>query len=342
MFEIKSQISKIKVDAESLIRSCENKNEIEQLRVRFLGKKGVVTALYKNLKDITPEQRPEVGDLINTLKDEVARELDCKQSFFLRESLRSRLVEEELDVTLPGKPVTLGRIHPITKVLQRVIDIFQALGFSVAEGPEIEKEYYNFDALNIPSHHPARDMQDTFFIDVGTLLRTHTSPVQIRVMENRKPPVRVIAPGRVYRNEAINARSYCLFHQVEGFYVDKHVTFADLKGILGHFSREMFGAKTAIRIRPSYFPFTEPSLECDVSCFLCSAKGCRVCKYTGWLEILGAGMIHPAVLKAGGFDPDEVQGYAFGMGIERTALLLYGINDIRLFFENDMRFLSQF
>ena len=219
---------------------------------------------------------------------------------------------------------------------------FNRLVFSVAEGPEIESEYYNFDALNIPSYHPARDMQDTFFIDVGKLLRTHTSPVQIRVMENRKPPVRIIAPGRVYRNEAINARSYCLFHQVEGLYVDKNVTFADLKGVLGHFSREMFGPKTKIRLRPSYFPFTEPSLECDVSCFLCSAKGCRVCKYTGWLEVLGAGMVHPAVLKSGGFDPDEVQGYAFGMGIERTALLLYGINDIRLFFENDMRFLSQF
>ena len=339
---MREKINSIQIQAKKAVTDCSTINDLENLRVQFLGKKGQVTSLYQNIKDVAPKDRPKVGQFINDLKNEIMSAITEAKNRIEQSALNERLQQESIDVTLPGRRSGLGRIHPLTKTLQNIIDIFQSIGFSVAEGPEVETEYYNFDALNIPSYHPARDMQDTFFLENGKLLRTHTSPVQIRVMENRTPPVRIIAPGRVYRNEAINARSYCLFHQVEGFYVDKSVTFSELKGVLGYFAQELFGKNSKIRIRPSYFPFTEPSLECDVSCFLCSGKGCRVCKKTGWLEILGAGMIHPEVLRSVGYDSSKVQGYAFGMGIERITMLLYGINDIRLFFENDLRFLSQF
>ncbi len=339
---MEKKIQILKQQAQDAVCACSSPKELEDVRVRYLSKKSEVSQLLKGLKDVPPAQRPKVGALINSLRSQIDNLLRDKALCIEQSLLEAQLKNEAVDVTLPGKRSGFGRIHPINKTLKAVIDIFQTLGFSVAQGPEIETEYYNFDALNIPDYHPARDMQDTFFLDDGRLLRTHTSPVQIRVMENRKPPVRVIAPGRVYRNEAINARSYCLFHQVEGFYVDKHVTFSELKGVLSFFARELFGHDTEIRIRPSYFPFTEPSLECDISCFLCSAKGCRVCKYSGWLEVLGAGMIHPQVLRSAGYDPKEYQGYAFGMGIERMTMLLYGIDDIRLFFDNDLRFLSQF
>jgi len=320
---------------------CVNLEDIEQVRINFLGKKGEITTLYRYLKELPESERPAAGALINNIRAEAEEKISICIKNIEKNILYNQIREESIDVTLPGKSTGFGKIHPLTKTLDRIIEIFLSLGFSVAEGPEIESEYYNFDALNIPVYHPARDMQDTFFLENGLLLRTHTSPVQIRVMEKRTPPVRVIAPGRVYRNEAINARSYCLFHQVEGLYVDSKVTFAELKGVLNYFAKSMFGKDSKIRIRPSYFPFTEPSLECDVSCFLCKQNGCRICKNSGWLEILGAGMIHPQVLRSVGYDPVKVKGYAFGMGVERMALLLYGINDIRLFFDNDLRFLSQ-
>ncbi|MEW6535751.1 MAG: phenylalanine--tRNA ligase subunit alpha [Candidatus Auribacterota bacterium] len=339
---MQAKISALKQNAFSDIASAQDSNALEDCRIKWLGKKSETSQLLKGLKDVAPDQRPAVGALINDLKNEIESTINARRTEMEFEVISRQLEGEAIDVTLPGKRQGLGRVHPLTQTLDAVINIFHSLGFSVAEGPEIESEYYNFDALNIPTYHPARDMQDTFFLENGKLLRTHTSPVQIRVMENRTPPVRVIAPGRVYRNEAINARSYCLFHQVEGFYVDQKVTFAELKGVLGFFAQELFGKGTKIKLRPSYFPFTEPSLECDISCFLCHGSGCRVCKYSGWLEILGAGMIHPEVLKSAHYDPEKYQGYAFGMGIERITMLLYGINDIRLFFENDIRFLSQF
>lgn len=339
---MQDKIKSIHKDASTSLSSCVGLEDVEGLRVRFLGKKGEVTSLLKGLRDVSPEDRPKVGALINNLKADISLEIENKRHSIELSFLSDKLKDEKIDVTLPGLRVGFGRKHPLNKTLYAILDIFKSMGFSVAEGPEVETEHYNFDALNIPDYHPARDMQDTFFLKSGKLLRTHTSPTQIRVMENRTPPVRVVVPGRVYRNEAINSRSYCLFHQVEGFYVDKSVTFAELKGVLGYFSKELFGANTKIRIRPSYFPFTEPSLECDVSCFLCNAKGCKVCKGTGWLEVLGAGMIHPQVLKSVKYDPKKVQGYAFGLGIERITMLLYGIDDIRLFFDNDLRFLKQF
>ncbi|MCD6459198.1 phenylalanine--tRNA ligase subunit alpha [bacterium] len=339
---MRDKINSIQIQAENDLSDCSTIEDIENLRVKFLGKKGQITLLYQNIKDVAPEDRPQMGQFINDLKQKITSAIVNVKDRIEKNILQKRLEQEAIDVTLPGRSSGFGKIHPLAKTMRSVIKIFQSIGFSVAQGPEVETEYYNFDALNIPSYHPARDMQDTFFLENGKLLRTHTSPVQIRVMENRTPPVRIIAPGRVYRNEAINARSYCLFHQVEGFYVDSSVTFSELKGVLGYFAKELFGEDSKIRIRPSFFPFTEPSLECDVSCFLCSGKGCRVCKKTGWLEILGAGMIHPAVLRSVGYDSSQVQGYAFGMGIERITMLLYGINDIRLFFENDLRFLSQF
>ena len=339
---MREKINSIQTQAENALADCSTIDDLENIRVNFLGKKGQVTSLYQNIKEVAPADRPKVGQYINELKNQITSAITSTKDRIEHKLLNNRLQQESIDVTLPGKCSGFGRVHPLTQTLGKIINIFQSIGFSVAEGPEVETEYYNFDALNIPSYHPARDMQDTFFLENDKLLRTHTSPVQIRVMEDRTPPVRIIAPGRVYRNEAINARSYCLFHQVEGFYVDTSVTFSELKGVLGYFARELFGINSKIRIRPSYFPFTEPSLECDVSCFLCSGKGCRVCKKTGWLEILGAGMIHPEVLRSVGYDSSKVQGYAFGMGIERITMLLYGINDIRLFFENDIRFLSQF
>jgi len=310
----------------------------ENLRIKYLGKKGLIAALFADFNTLSPDEKPQAGKVLNILKKDAETRIQT-----LSESLRAAAEKEEyFDYSLPGLSPALGHLHPITQTLNRIISIFREIGFTIEHGPEVETDFYNFSALNFADNHPARDMQDTFFIDDKILLRTHTSPIQIRTMLKQKPPVRILAPGRVYRNEAINPRSHCVFHQVEGLYVDENVTFSELKTTLEIFAKRFFGNDVKIRFRPSYFPFTEPSAEVDVSCFMCGGKGCRLCKHTGWLEILGCGMVHPNVLINVGIDPEKYTGYAFGMGIDRTALLKYGINDIRLYFEGDMRFLEQF
>jgi phenylalanyl-tRNA synthetase alpha chain len=315
---------------------------LEQVRIKYLGRKGVITFLLKSLKDFPEENRPVLGQLSNQLKSQVEEILLKKTEELEKQELVRKKGKVFFDYTLPGRKGWEGKLHPLTQINERIIQIFYGMGFEVAKGPDVETDYYNFSSLNFPLDHPARDMQDTFYITDNILLRTHTSPVQVRVFEKKKPPVRIIAPGRCYRNEAINARSFCTFNQVEGFYVDTDVTFADLKGVLTAFVWEMFGKDVALRFRASFFPFTEPSAEVDISCVLCGGKGCSVCKHRGWLEILGAGMIDPEVFKAVGYDPETYSGYAFGMGVERIAMLKYGIDDIRLFYENDLRFLRQF
>jgi phenylalanyl-tRNA synthetase alpha chain len=321
------------------IKQANQLESLEQVRIRYLGRKGVLTSLLKSLKDFPEEERPALGKISNQLKTEIENILSQKSQELKTAHQRER---EFFDYTLPGRRTWQGKLHPITQIGERIIQIFYGMGFEVARGPDVETDYYNFSALNFPPDHPARDMQDTFYIKGDFLLRTHTSPVQVRVFEKRKPPVRIIAPGRCYRNEAICARSFCTFYQVEGFYVDTDVTFADLKGVLSAFVWELFGKDVSLRFRASFFPFTEPSAEVDISCVICGGKGCRLCKHTGWLEILGAGMIDPAVLEEVSYDPEVYSGYAFGMGIERIAMLKYGIDDIRLFYENDLRFLRQF
>ena len=314
-----------------------NLDEVEQFRIKFLGKKGIINDLFAEFKTIPPEQKREVGKILNTLKQTVQNKIN---------ELKSSLAEAEQkhfdkDLFLPVD-TTLGSRHPISLVRNEILDIFKRLGFNVSEGPEVEDDWHVFSALNFPPEHPARDMQDTFFVTNDILLRTHTSSVQVRVMEKEKPPIRTVSPGRVYRNEAISARAHCIFHQVEGLYIDKGVSFADLKQTLLYFAKEMFGEETDIRLRPSYFPFTEPSAEMDISCKICGGKGCNVCKYTGWLEILGCGMVDPNVLELNGIDSKTYTGFAFGMGVERIAMLKYGIKDLRLFFENNIDFLKQF
>lgn len=311
---------------------------VEAFRIQFLGRKGKISELFDQLPTVPKEQRGTIGKQLNLLKNEAQRLLD-QATDRLKESTGN---QPAYDVTLPGTPLTLGKLHPISVVMNEMIDIFRFLGFSVENGPELEHDFYNFEALNFEADHPARDMQDTFFIDKDVLLRTHTSPVQVRLMEKRKPPIRSIMPGRVYRNEAVSARSYCVFHQLEGLLVDEHVSMVDLKSILLAFSREFFGPNTQIKLRPSFFPFTEPSAEVDVSCHLCHGKGCRVCKHSGWLEILGCGMVDPNVFKSCGIDPEKYTGYAFGMGIERITMMRYGVDDIRLLYDNNSRFLQQF
>ncbi len=315
---------------------------LEQIRIKYLGRKGIITSLLKSLKDLSEEERPTLGRLSNQIKSEVEEFLLKRTKELKEREAVQKKGKEFFDYTLPGRKGWEGRLHPLTQVNEEIIRIFYGMGFEVAKGPDVETDYYNFSALNFAPDHPARDMQDTFYIKGDLLLRTHTSPVQLRVFEKRKPPVRIIAPGRCYRNEAINARSFCTFHQVEGFYVDTDVTFADLKGVLSAFVWELFGKDVTLRFRASFFPFTEPSAEVDISCVICGGKGCSVCKHRGWLEILGAGMIDPEVYKAVGYDPEIYSGYAFGMGVERIAMLKYGIDDIRLFYENDIRFLRQF
>jgi len=319
---------------------ADSKEHLEQFRIRFLGKKGVLADLFARMKDIEPAMRKDYGMWVNELKVKTEEKLT-----HFRESFES--TDEsgfEGDLTLPGEYMPLGSLHPITLVRNRIVDIFAKIGFNVSEGPEIEDDWHNFSALNFPEEHPARDMQDTFFIslDPAISLRTHTSSVQVRVMENTKPPIRTISPGRVFRNEAISARAHCFFHQVEGLYIDENVSFADLKQALLYFAREMFSADTKIRLRPSFFPFTEPSAEMDISCNFCGGKGCNICKYTGWVEILGCGMVDPAVLENCRIDAGRYSGFAFGMGIERIAMLKYDIRDLRMFSENDLRFLRQF
>ena len=314
--------------------------DLETLRIEYLGRKGKVAGLFKQIGQVAPEEKGAIGQALNELKQELTNILDEREAALI--SVSSSDKKSAIDLTLPGIESPTGSYHIITQSLNDMIEIFGRLGFSVAEGPEVETEWRNFDALNILPDHPARDMQDTFFTKSGHVLRTHTSPVQVRLMQSQSPPIRSIMPGKVYRNEAVSARSHAMFHQVEGLYVDKKVTYAELKGTLELFCREYFDTDVKLRFRPSYFPFTEPSSEVDISCFLCHGKGCRICKHTGWLEILGCGMVDPAVFEAVGYEADSVTGYAFGIGIERPALLRYGIPDIRMFYENDLRFLRQF
>ena len=315
--------------------------QLEEFRIKFLGTKGITKSLFGEMKNVPPDQKKEFGQVLNDFKQFAEARFESAKEIA---GNGKAVKEKSMDLSLPGDPVEIGARHPITLVRNRMINIFQRLGFSVADGPEIEDDWHNFTALNLPENHPARDMQDTFYIHQNPdwLLRTHTSNVQIREMQKGKLPIRIICPGRVYRNETISARSHCFFHQVEGLYIDEQVSFADLKQTLYFFVQEMFGKDVKVRFRPSYFPFTEPSAEMDISCFICGGKGCRICKHSGWVEILGCGMVHPKVLENCGIDPNKYTGYAFGMGIERPALLLYDVNDIRLFSENDIRFLKQF
>jgi phenylalanyl-tRNA synthetase alpha chain len=314
---------------------------LDKVRVHYLGKSGVLTEQLKQLGQLPAEQRRDAGQVINNAKQDVQNAIDARKRQIEADALQAELRAQALDVTLPGRGQNSGGLHPITRTLARIEELFSRLGFEVAEGPEIEDDFHNFEALNIPESHPARAMHDTFYFDARTLLRTHTSPVQVRIMERRQPPLRIIAPGRVYRCDSDVTHSP-MFHQIEGLMVDERVTFADLKGILHDFLQNFFEADLKVRLRPSYFPFTEPSAEVDMTCVICGAKGCRVCKNSGWLEVLGCGMVHPNVFKHVHIDAEKYTGFAFGMGIERLAMLRYGVNDLRLFFENDLRFLSQF
>ena len=322
--------------------TCKTEQEVEEARVRLLGKKGSITALFDEFRTVAPELKREFGQKLNILKNTAAAKIEE-----LKEKASEAQAEgaPSFDYTMPGDPMPLGSRHPVSIAREEIVSIFRKFGYDVAEGPEVEDDWHVFEALNFPPEHPAREMQDTFFIsdsDNPVLLRTHTSSVQVRAMEKMPLPIRIVCPGRVFRNEAISARAHCIFHQVEGLYIDKNVSFADMKQSLLYFSKELFGEKTQIRMRPSYFPFTEPSAELDVSCNLCGGKGCPVCKGTGWLEIMGCGMVDPNVLEANGIDSKEYSGFAFGMGVERIAMLKFGVKDLRLYFENDVRFLHQF
>ncbi len=340
MDKLLSQIEEYKKEINEF--SATNAKSVEEFRIKWLGTKGIVKSLMGEMKNVPNEQKREFGQVMNDFKLFAENKYDDLKQTTVNSQLSTH--DSQLDLTLPGDPIPLGSRHPVSMMKNRIVSIFQRLGFAVAEGPEIEDDWHNFTALNLPEYHPARDMQDTFYVQQNPdwLLRTHTSNVQIREMEKGKLPIRGIYPGRVYRNETVSARSHCFFHQVEGLYIDENVSFADLKQTLYFFVKEMYGTDVKVRFRPSYFPFTEPSAEMDISCTLCGGKGCSVCKHTGWLEILGCGMVHPKVLQNCGIDPNKYTGFAFGMGVERPALLKYGINDIRLFSENDVRFLRQF
>ncbi len=335
------ELSALVNEAEQAISAATELAALEQLRVTYLGKKGLLTGQMKQLGSLPPEERPKAGQVINQAKQKVQAALERRRELLQNEALQARLAAETIDVTLPGRGQSVGGIHPVTRTLDRIEALFASMGFEVAEGPEIEDDYHNFEALNIPESHPARAMHDTFYFDSRTVLRTHTSPVQIRVMEEREPPLRIIAPGRVYRCDS-DLTHTPMFHQVEGFMVDEKVNFAELKGVLDDFLRNFFEQELAVRFRPSYFPFTEPSAEADIQCVMCGGSGCRVCSHTGWLEVLGCGMVHPNVFRSAGVDAERYTGFAFGMGVERLAMLRYGVNDLRLFFENDLRFLRQF
>ena len=338
---MKERLQQLQQDALSALQQAEDLRSLQDVRVQVLGKKGSVTEVMKGMRDLSPQERPVIGSLVNKLKDLFENSFADRQMALQQQGITAKLASEKIDITLPGRKTATGSLHPVTLVTEAVVDIFSRLGFAVEEGPEIEQDFYNFEALNIPKDHPARDMQDTFYISDDRVLRTHTSPVQIRTMLNHKPPVRVIAPGTVYRRDSDLTHSP-MFHQIEGFLVDDRVTFGDLKGVLTHFLNEFFGSGHKVRFRPSFFPFTEPSAEVDIECVICNGKGCRVCGRTGWLEILGCGMIDPAVFESVNYDAEKYSGFAFGMGLERLAMLKYGVNDLRLFFENDLRFLKQF
>lgn len=338
---MKEALEKLKKQAVEEIKNVGSLLELRNVKAKFLGKKGELTRILKGLKELPPEERPVLGRLVNEVKVLLERLVEEREKELKEEEKRRKLEAERVDITLPGRIPPLGALHPITQVAREIIDVFKGMGFDVAEGPEIETDYYNFEALNIPKDHPARDMQDTFYISDEMLLRTHTSPVQIRVMERYSPPIRIIAPGKVYRRD-FDVSHTPMFHQIEGLLVGERVTFAELKGTLEEFAKRIFGEGTKVRFRPSYFPFTEPSAEMDIGCVICRGRGCRVCKGTGWLEILGCGMVDPEVFKAVGYDPEKIVGYAFGLGVERITMLKFSIDDIRLFFENDRRFLAQF
>lgn len=336
-----SELESLKDAALRAVAAAESVADLDAVRVEYLGKKGSLTQLLKSLGKLSAEERPAVGAQINAAKQEVQQAIEAKRQALETLALAKRLEEETLDVTLPGRGDHRGNLHPITTTIERMQAYFAQLGFEVAEGPEIEDNYHNFEALNIPAHHPARAMHDTFYVDDDRVLRTHTSPVQVRVMESKEPPIRVICPGRVYRCDS-DVTHTPMFHQVEGLLVEEGVTFAHLKGTIESFLRVFFEKDFAVRFRPSYFPFTEPSAEVDIECVICSGKGCRVCKKTGWLEVMGCGMVHPNVFAYANIDTEKYTGFAFGMGVERLAMLRYGVNDLRLFFENDVRFLAQF
>lgn len=334
-------LEKLVEQAQAAISAADNDQELDQVRVQYMGKKGEITGLLKNLGKLSPEERPAAGAKINQAKQALQTAINERKDRLAVAALEQQLASQKVDVTLPGRESEVGGLHPVTRTMQRIEKFFANVGFSVVQGPEIEDDYHNFEALNIPSHHPARAMHDTFYFNANTLLRTHTSPVQIRTMESQAAPYRMICPGRVYRCDS-DLTHTPMFHQVEGLLVDENVTFADLKGVLELFLKEFFEIELAVRFRPSYFPFTEPSAEVDIECVICGGKGCRVCSHTGWLEVLGCGMVHPKVFAHVDVDTEKYTGFAFGMGVERLAMLRYGVNDLRLFFENDLKFLSQF
>jgi phenylalanyl-tRNA synthetase alpha chain len=335
------ELEALRNQAEGELAKAGTEEELSAIRIRYLGRKGLLTRILRNIASVKPEERPQFGRDGNKLKEDLTARIDTVLAEMTSSKRDKSLLGERIDVTLPGRGVRRGHIHPVTQVREEICRIFAGLGFSVVEGPEVELDYYNFEALNIPQEHPARDMQDTFYIEDNIVLRTHTSPVQVRIMEKTRPPVRILSPGRVYRRDSDISHTP-MFHQIEGLLVDKGITFGDLKGVLTVFLKQMFGEETALRFRPSFFPFTEPSAEVDIRCVMCRGGGCRVCSQSGWLEILGSGMVDPEVFKNVGYDPEEVTGFAFGLGLERIAMLKFGISDIRLFFENDLRFLEQF
>ncbi len=339
---MQKKLNDIKQKAIDAIETSTDLKKLEEVRVAILGKKGQLTGLLRGMKDLSNEERPIVGKMANDVRSEIETALEDVKAVIMRRQREHQLKKEVIDITLPAKKKEQGYRHPMTIVLDDIKDIFIGMGYSIAEGPEIENAYYNFDALNIPEEHPAKDEQDTFYFNEKMMLRTSTSPVQVHTMENKKPPIRIIAPGRVFRSDEVDATHSPVFHQIEGLVIDKNITMGDLKGALEVFIRELYGDKIKAKFRPHFFPFTEPSAEMDISCVMCGGEGCKVCKGTGWIEILGCGMVHPKVLEMSGIDPNEYSGFAFGMGLERITMLRYGIEDLRLFYENDIRFLKQF
>lgn len=339
---MKEQLTAIRTAAAEALQQADTLARLEELRIQYLGKKGELTAVMKGMGKLSPQERPVIGQLANEVRGEIEQALEARKSVLEAEAETAKLQEETIDVTMPGRRRPKGKKHPLTTVLDDLKEIFIGMGFSIVEGPDVELDYYNFEALNIPKDHPARDTQDTFYINDNVVLRSQTSPVQVRTMEQQKPPIRIIAPGRVYRSDAVDATHSPVFHQIEGLVVDKNITMADLKGTLEVFVKKLYGEDTRLRFRPHHFPFTEPSAEVDISCFNCGGKGCRICKGEGWIEILGCGMVHPRVLRNCGIDPEEYSGFAFGIGLERITMFRYDIDDLRLYFENDVRFLEQF
>ena len=339
---MKEKLEQIQEVALNAINSASNLKELEDLRVQYLGKKGELTAVLRGMKDLSAEERPVVGQIANEVREALETALADKKVGLEMEAVNQRLQEEVIDITMPGKKINKGHMHPLHKTLEEVEKIFMGMGYEIVDGREVETAYYNFDALNLGEEHPARDEQDTFYFTNNLVLRTATSPVQVHTMEEQELPIRMVAPGRVYRSDESDATHSPVFHQIEGLVIDKNITFGDLKGVLAEFAKKFFGDKVQVKFRPHYFPFTEPSAEVDVSCVMCGGKGCNVCKGSGWIEILGCGMVHPKVLEMAGIDPTQYQGFAFGMGVERLTMLKYDINDLRLFYENDVRFLSQF